>query len=296
MTVQDESYGTLMQNVFIALMIAAFLAFAILLCVCAALFSQQRLAAAMLTAGLLLAFAGLAVGVETHAWVTGLDSGVASWFSRHKTHGLDVAASVIAAIGSPSATAVVGLIGGALLSWRARSLIPGAVVIGTVGAAALAETSIKALVETSRFPDGLQSPHGLEPEHYSLAAEHHRLSTFHHWLEALNPLSAEPNSFPSGHVTGTAALLGIIAVCLGVGRSRIVRGWLAALVVASVLVVAVSRLYLRVHWLTDVIGGALLAGVFVTLGGIVLEAFSARSGREGAEQRPPLTNPPVKVH
>ena len=281
---------------FITLMIAAFFAFAILLCVCAALFSQRRLAAAMLTAGLLLAFAALAVGVQNHAWVAGLDSEVASWFSRHRTHGLDLAASVIAAIGSPSATAGVGLIGGALISWRARSLIPGAIVIGTVGAAGLAETSIKALVETARIPDDLQLAHGLEPEHYSLAAEHHRLSTFHQWLEALNPLATETNSFPSGHVAGTAALLGIIAVSLGVGRSRIVRGWLAALVVASVLVVAVSRLYLRVHWLTDVIGGALLGGVFVTLGGTVLGAFSARSSREGAEQRPPVTNPPVKVH
>jgi PAP2 superfamily len=44
------------------------------------------------------------------------------------------------------------------------------------------------------------------------------------------------------------------------------------LVVAGVVIVALSRLYLGVHWLSDVIGGALLAGVFVILGTLALTA------------------------
>ena len=62
------------------------------------------------------------------------------------------------------------------------------------------------------------------------------------------------------------ALLGIIAVCIGIGRSRPMRALLAALVVTGVLIVAFSRLYLGLHWLTDVVGGALLAALFVILG------------------------------
>jgi undecaprenyl-diphosphatase len=71
-------------------------------------------------------------------------------------------------------------------------------------------------------------------------------------------------------VAGTGALLGIIAVCIGVGRSRTLRALLAALVVTGVLIVAISRLYLGYHWLTDVVGGALLAALLVVLGDAAL--------------------------
>jgi membrane-associated phospholipid phosphatase len=250
---------TLMQNVLINITITALIVVALFLGGCA-LFSHRRLAAALLVAGLLTAFAGLAIGVHTHGWVTGLDAGITSWFVAHRSARFDVAALAIAHLGSPAATAVTGLIGGVLLSWRARSVIPGVVVIGTVGAAALANIALKALVERPSSP-----------------------------VEWRFPLSVSDHPFPSGHVTGTAALLGMIAVCIGVGRSRTVWAWLAGPVVAGVLVVAVTRLYLGAHWLTDVIGGAVLAGVFVTLGAAVLGALPARSGRDGA-------TPPVKAH
>lgn len=222
--------------------------------------SHRRLAAALLVAGLLTALTGLAIGVHTHGWVTGLDAVTTSWFVAHRSAGFDVAASAITDLGSPAATAITGLICAALLSWRARSVIPGVVVIGTVAAAALANIALKAVVGRPRSPAELQLP----PD-----ADH---------------------SFPSGHVLGTAALLGMIAVCVGVGRSRTVRAWLAGSVVAGVLVVGVTRLYLGAHWLTDVIAGAVLAGVFVTLGAAVFGALHARSGRDGAT--PPVIAPP----
>ena len=116
-------------------------------------------------------------------------------------------------------------------------------MIATVGAATLAETAIKAVVDRPLTQaEVLASP---------------LLSTDHH-------------PFPSGHVAGTGALLGIIAVCIGVGRSRTMRALLAALVVTGVLIVAFSRLYLGLHWLTDVVGGALLAALFVILGDVAL--------------------------
>ncbi len=251
-----------MQNVIINITITALIVVALFLGVCS-LFSHGRLATALLVAGLLTALTGLGIGVHTHGWVTGFDAGTTSWFIAHRSHGFDVAASVIADLGSPAATAAAGLICAALLSWRARSVIPGVVVIGTVGAAALAETALKAVVERPQSPAELQLPVGFD-------------------------------SFPSGHVTGTAALLGIIAVCVGVARSRTVRAWLAGSAVGGVLVVAVSRLYLGAHWLTDVIGGAVLGAVFVTLGAAVLGALHARSGQK--DTTPPVTPRPVKAH
>ncbi|MGB8791308.1 MAG: phosphatase PAP2 family protein [Mycobacterium sp.] len=116
-------------------------------------------------------------------------------------------------------------------------------MIATVGAATLAETAIKAIVyRPLTQAEVLASP---------------LLRTNHH-------------PFPSGHVAGTGALLGIIAVCIGVGRSRTLRALLAALAVTGVLIVAISRLYLGYHWLTDVVGGALLAALLVVLGDAAL--------------------------
>lgn len=162
-----------------------------------------------------------------------------SWFAAHQFSSLNWVAGVITDLGSPGATAAAGLLCGAVLSWQARSVIPGAVVIGTVGSAWVAETAMKAAVVRPLTPVELQ-------------------------------LTSISHSFPSGHVTGTGALLGIIAVCVGVGRSRIDRVCLTACVLAGVMVVAVARLYLGVHWLTDVIGGAVLAGFFVSLGAAVM--------------------------
>ncbi len=161
---------------------------------------HRQVAAALRVAGLLTVLTGLMLAI----------------------HRPDVAALVITDLGSPVATAAAAVICAALLSWRARSRVPGIVVIGTVSAAALASTALKAVVDRPRPP-----------------------------LQWQLVLETDP-SFPSGHVTGTAALLGITAVCVGMGRSRTVRAWLAGGVVTGVLVIAASRLYLGVHWLTDV--------------------------------------------
>jgi membrane-associated phospholipid phosphatase len=67
-----------------------------------------------------------------------------------------------------------------------------------------------------------------------------------------------------------------------VGRSRIDRALLTVFVLAGVLVVALARLYLGVHWLTDVIGGALLAGVFVSVGAIVMPSITVHIHRSSS--------------
>lgn len=204
--------------------------------------------------GLVSVFALLAIGVHVHGWVTALDAPTASWVgnSVHRSHSIDDASFLIARCGNPATVAAAGLVVAALLAWRARSLRPGFVVIGTVAGAVFAETAIKAVI--CRPVTVVE-------------------------IRALPPLSAAHDSFPSGHVAGIGALLGIIAVCVSVGRSRVVRALATALVVAGVVVVGFSRLYLGVHWLSDVIGGALLAGVFVILGTVALTTHSDQSVR-----------------
>jgi membrane-associated phospholipid phosphatase len=218
-----------------------------------ALSGRRRLAAGLCGAALLTALVKLTIGVHTHGRVTRLDAATMSWFAAHRSPKLDWLAGVVTDLGSPGATAAAGLLCGAVLSWQARSVIPGFVVISTVAAVWVAETALKVLVERPLTP-----------------VEMH--------------LTTASHSFPSGHVAGTGALLGIIAVCIGVGRSRMDRACLAVCVFAGVLVVAVARLYLGVHWLTDVIGGAVLAGFFVSLGAIVMP--SAPDHARMVEPRP----------
>jgi membrane-associated phospholipid phosphatase len=208
-------------------------------------FRGWRTPTALALAGLVLALTWVAIGVHVHGCVTALDAPTASWVGNaaHRSHRLDEAAVMTARVGSSATVAAAGLIGGALLAWRARSLRPGAVVIGTVGGAVLANTAIRAVVDRPLT----------EAE-----------------IHAAPLLNAEHHTFPSGHVAGIGALLGIIAVCIAVGRSRTVQALLTVLVVAGVVIVAFSRLYLGLHWLSDVVGGALLAGVAVILGTVAL--------------------------
>jgi len=77
------------------------------------------------------------------------------------------------------------------------------------------------------------------------------------------------NSFPSGHVVRAVVAYGLLAfVVRRLATSPLIRA--AAIPVAVLLVVLVSfdRLYLDVHWESDVIGGLLL-GAIALLGGTV---------------------------
>ena len=219
------------------------------------LFTRWPLATILRVGGLVSALTALTIGVHTRGWLTSLDAAAAKWLVMQRSPGLDVATRMIGEFGRPATAAAVALICAAWLSQRARSAVPGAVLIGTVVAATLTKAVLKAVVLRPRNSAELQ-----------LVA--------HHFAPA------DPHMFPSGHVTGAGALLGMIAVCLGVGRSRTTRTLLAGLVAVSVLIVAVTLVHVGVHWLTDVVGGALVAALFVTLGAEVIRSFHSRSGTD----------------
>jgi membrane-associated phospholipid phosphatase len=65
-------------------------------------------------------------------------------------------------------------------------------------------------------------------------------------------------AFPSGHATQSASFYAMLAVVLSAYAWPRRRMFLAVAATAIVLVIAASRLYLGVHWLTDVVGGLAL--------------------------------------
>ena len=71
-------------------------------------------------------------------------------------------------------------------------------------------------------------------------------------------------SFPSGHVLATIGFYGVLAVVIWRSSARL---WIKiaadALATAVIVLVAFSRIYLGVHWFSDVIGGLLVGSAFV---------------------------------
>lgn len=72
-------------------------------------------------------------------------------------------------------------------------------------------------------------------------------------------------SFPSGHATTAAMAAGLLLVALFVRRPRACRLWLG-LTVCWAGLVGISRVWLGVHWMSDVVAGWLLAAAWTFFG------------------------------
>jgi membrane-associated phospholipid phosphatase len=89
-------------------------------------------------------------------------------------------------------------------------------------------------------------------------------------------------SFPSGHaVAGAAIAIGAVIVLVPAGTKRRNLELLAA---AFAVVMALSRVYLRVHWLSDVVAGAALgAGIAIGVAAIIHRIDDRRRGEAHEE-------------
>ena len=94
-------------------------------------------------------------------------------------------------------------------------------------------------------------------------------------------------SFPSGHATqslATFAALALVAAALAAGAGGAAKGLAFALAAG----IGWSRVYLGVHWTTDVIAGWLIGAAWITIvlwGSRMARLIERRRGDEGRVRR-----------
>jgi membrane-associated phospholipid phosphatase len=163
---------------------------------------------------------------------TAFDSSITSWMVAHRASGWTALAHSLSTVGSQAVLLpVVGIVAAALLV-RGRFVLVG-LLVAAWGGALLLYTVTKELVHRPRPPSGI-------------------------WLTDVG----RTTSFPSGHATQSlATFLGLALVggaCLPALRWP---GRMLALAMAAG--VGWSRVYLGVHWTTDVLAGWLIATAWV---------------------------------
>lgn len=84
--------------------------------------------------------------------------------------------------------------------------------------------------------------------------------------------NANGYSYPSGHVLNAAIVFLILGMYFLTVKNKIIRYAGLTICTFFISIVGISRMYLNVHWLSDVIGGILLAlSITLVLNGIVDE-------------------------
>ncbi len=81
--------------------------------------------------------------------------------------------------------------------------------------------------------------------------------------------TATGSSFPSGHTQSTATFFYYIAYMLK-------KPWVTVISVIMICLVAFSRMYLGLHWLSDVIGSILVAIFMVRVGLMIFKTFDIK--------------------
>ena len=102
--------------------------------------------------------------------------------------------------------------------------------------------------------------------------------------------SADGYSFPSGHAMGsTVVLLALSYLILRAQQSWKKRAAGLALATATIVAISVSRVYLGVHWISDIAAGISAGALWITVATVAYEAFrrirmvrSLRAKREEA--------------
>jgi membrane protein DedA with SNARE-associated domain/membrane-associated phospholipid phosphatase len=193
----------------------------------------------------LLLLADMVSGLVIRNALSNLDLSVQNVMSQLRSAPGDELMIPVTMLGDVSTVYIIGLAIVGWLLWR-RAWHSAVAASATFAVARLTEAGLKQVIGRSRPPGGAI-------------------------LEAAGNFS-----FPSGHAVMAGTAFGVLALVAGQSMGR----WSKAIVIAAcssvAIAVAFSRVYLGVHWFSDVAGGLLIALVIVTVFGVALEAFPVR--------------------
>lgn len=163
---------------------------------------------------------------------TAFDSSITSWMVAHRAQGLSTLAHTLSTIGSQAVLTPLSILVAAVLLVR-RRLVLAVLLIAAWGGAILLYDLTKLFVHRPRPPMDI-------------------------WLTNVG----RSTSFPSGHATQSLATFLALAL---VGAAWLGKPRLPGIALALVLAGGVgwSRVYLGVHWTTDVLAGWLIAAAWV---------------------------------
>jgi undecaprenyl-diphosphatase len=199
-------------------------------------------------AGLTLMVGLLLEMVQTHVGFARWDDAAARWGAKHTTGTAESVVRVVTQLGSTPVVVALCL-GVSIVEYRR---IPTRAVPAFLAAVVVSQLVITNVIKVAV---GRERPN------------------------VARLVSASGFSFPSGHTAASAAMYAAIALVLGRRRSRRTRSILAGVAGGIAIAVAMSRVLLGAHWLTDVIAGLALGWACFALCSI---AFGGRLLQFGA--------------
>jgi len=201
---------------------------------------RQRLVPLLMGEGVLVVALGSLVWHASRA--DRLDREVATTLYAKPGNGLRGVATAVTFFGSPPAVAVGAVLVAVWAWWRFHDRLLTAFCPVAVIASGLAERVIKSITARPRPPTAVLA----------------------HEIDF---------SYPSGHVTGATALVLATMLLVWAGGPRRRRSITMAMLGGYAVAVALSRLVLGVHYLTDVLGAAALAA-----GGVLVVGWTCSMG------------------
>ncbi|MBF6296325.1 phosphatase PAP2 family protein [Nocardia amamiensis] len=178
------------------------------------------------------AFTMVALGDDGHG---GIDRTITEWAIAHRNGVLTPIAVTVSLLSGTVAMTVLATLACLALSWRRRWSSAALVAGASLGAGLLVRGG-KILVGRDRPP-----------------IEDHLISV-------------ENLSYPSGHSVGSFVVISVVTVvALPSVRAATVRALAATAAAVFIVAVGLSRIYLGVHWTTDILGGWCISTLWVIL-------------------------------
>ncbi|HEV7838512.1 MAG TPA: phosphatase PAP2 family protein [Gemmatimonadaceae bacterium] len=185
---------------------------------------------------------------------TKFDSAVSAWFVGHQNPLLYKIALALTWIGSPAVMVLLAIVAAAWFYTR-RGPSKAGVVVAAPAVGGLLSPLIKVLYGRPR-PAGAAI------------------------------LNERTYSFPSGHASTAAAV--VVTLCYVLARERII-SWPAAILIGGAvpLVVGLTRLYLNVHWTTDVVAGWAVGLFIAAMSAALYERLRSSAPPASDDAEPP---------